>query len=179
MCEAKSEHGISLRTADYDCSTIFNLGFIDGILATAKPLDREVAEMIHLGVIVEDIASDTGPQIAKGKVTLLKFLFIFNHSQLLASLTLEIEDVNDNNPKFRKSYYRYAVTENSKNGVVIGSVVADDIDKNRTVTYTLEGQSELIQLVHLDSNAGDLVVANKIDHEIYEWLNLTVSNLNI
>ncbi|KAF5272299.1 hypothetical protein FQR65_LT04956 [Abscondita terminalis] len=155
-CEAKNEYGVSLPSSDYDCLTIFKLGQFDGSLAIAKPLDREIAEFFHLGLLVEDVESDTELQVTKG------------------SITIEIEDVNDNNPKFRKSYYRFAVTENSKNGVVIGNVIADDVDKNRTVRYTLEGPPEVTPFVHLDENSGELVVANKIDHEIYKWINLTV-----
>lgn len=29
-------------------------------------------------------------------------------------------------------------------------------------------------MLHLDKNTGEIVVANKIDHEVYDWLNLTV-----
>lgn len=67
VCEAKTEHGILLRSADYSCSNIFSLGSIDGIVSIARPLDRETAEMIHIGILVEDIASETGTQIAKSK----------------------------------------------------------------------------------------------------------------
>lgn len=66
------------------------------------------------------------------------------------------------------------MTENSKNGVSVGSVVADDADKNRTITYVLEGPAELTEMLHLDQDTGDIVVANKIDHEQFLWLNLTV-----
>jgi len=58
---------------------------------------------------------------------------------LSAILTIIIEDENDNNPKFRRPFYRRSITENSKNGVTIVNVVADDADKNRTITYSLEG----------------------------------------
>lgn len=54
------------------------------------------------------------------------------------------------------------------------NIIATDVDKNRTITYSLEGPKEIIELVHLDGESGELVVANRIDHEIYEWLNLTV-----
>lgn len=70
-CEAKTEYGISLRPTDYDCGTIFNLGLTDGILTITKSLDRETTETIHLGVMVEDISSESGPQIAKGKYELI------------------------------------------------------------------------------------------------------------
>lgn len=89
-------------------------------------------------------------------------------------MTIHIEDVNDNNPKFRKSFYRFSLTENSKIGNVVGNVLADDIDKNRSITYMLEGYKQIMSLLHLDSTTGDLVVANKIDFEVYNWLNYTV-----
>lgn len=66
------------------------------------------------------------------------------------------------------------MTENSKNGVHIASIVAYDDDKNRTITYLLESPRELTDLVNLDSETGEMVVANKIDREQYSWLNLTV-----
>ncbi|KAB0799063.1 hypothetical protein PPYR_06943 [Photinus pyralis] len=155
-CEAKTEYGVSLSAAEYNCLSIFKVGQFDGSLVIAKPLDREVAEQFYLGVLVEDIASETDLQQTK------------------ASLTIEVLDVNDNNPKFRKSHYRFTVTENSKNGVVVGNVIADDLDKNKSITYSLEGSAQLLEFLHLDSNSGELVVANKIDHEAYQWLNLTV-----
>ena len=92
----------------------------------------------------------------------------------LAILNIIIEDENDNNPRFRKPFYRRSVTENSKNGVHIASIVADDDDKNRTITYSLESLRELTDLVNLDSETGEMVVNNKIDREQYSWLNLTV-----
>lgn len=91
-----------------------------------------------------------------------------------ATLSIIIEDENDNNPKFRRPFYRRSVTENSKNGVNIASIVADDADKNRSITYSLQGPKEITDLVHLDPETGEMVVANKIDREMYSWLNLTV-----
>ena len=91
-----------------------------------------------------------------------------------ATLSIIIEDENDNNPKFRRPFYRRSITENSKNGVHIASIVADDADKNRSITYSLESPKEITDLVHLDAETGEMVVANKIDREIYSWLNVTV-----
>lgn len=83
-------------------------------------------------------------------------------------------DINDNNPKFRRPFYRFSVTENSKNGAFIGSVVADDADKNKTIVYSLEGRPDIVKMIYLDGDTGDILVANKIDHEMHKWLNLTV-----
>lgn len=52
--------------------------------------------------------------------------------------------------------------------------MAEDPDKNKTVTFSLDGRLENTNLIHLDSHTGNLVVGNKIDYEIYNWLNLTV-----
>lgn len=88
---------------------------------------------------------------------------------------MQIDDINDNNPKFRRPFYRFSVAENSKNGVSIGNVVADDPDKNKTVVYSLEGMPSIVKLIYLDGDTGDIVVANKIDRESHSWLNLTVN----
>ncbi|XP_017773804.1 PREDICTED: cadherin-23 [Nicrophorus vespilloides] len=155
-CRAQNERGIVLTAPEFDCASLFYLEEVNGVLTVAKTIDREVVEIINLGLIVEDNASETGPQIDT------------------AELEIRIEDVNDNNPKFRQPFYKFSVAENSKNGVIIGGVIADDADKNKSVTYTLEGRDDLVKLLYLNKNSGDLVVANRIDHEVYEWLNLTI-----
>lgn len=65
MCDAKSERGIFVKQADFECSRAFELGN-DGVLKIAQLIDREIVEQINIGVIVEDIASKTGSQTAQG-----------------------------------------------------------------------------------------------------------------
>lgn len=90
-------------------------------------LDREKVEIIKLVITVEDMAAiDDGPvQIASDILTII------------------VQDENDNNPKFRKSFYKTSITENSKPGMHIETVIADDADKNRTMTYILEGKEKV------------------------------------
>lgn len=57
-----------------------------------------------------------------------------------ATLTITVDDENDNNPVFRKPFYKTSITENSKTGINIATVIADDADKNRTMTYYIEGK---------------------------------------
>jgi len=83
-------------------------------------------------------------------------------------------DENDNNPKFRLPFYRQSITENSINGAMIVNVLAADVDKNRTITYALEGNPTYRSLMHLDVQTGEIVVASKIDHEQHQWLNFSV-----
>ncbi|KAI4457764.1 fat atypical cadherin-related [Holotrichia oblita] len=160
LCEAKNEQGILLRISEFNCSDYFQLNQFDGTLRIAKLIDREMTESIKLGVKAEDVAADTGPQIAT------------------ANLIIDVEDTNDNNPKFRSPYYKFSVNENSKSGTLIGSVVADDLDRNRSMIYILEGHPDILNLVHLHNNTGDLLVSNKIDHEVYNWINMTVKAID-
>ncbi|XP_049786609.1 cadherin-23-like [Schistocerca cancellata] len=154
--EGRSEEGTVVKITDYNYISIFKLDPLNGLLEIAKLLDRERVETIRLGLIVEDIAAVKGEQNAT------------------AVLTVLVEDENDNNPKFRRPYYRRSITENSKNGMTIINVVADDPDKNRTITYSLEGPHKSTSLVYLDPETGEIVVANKIDREQTPWLNFTV-----
>ncbi|XP_046405905.1 cadherin-23 [Ischnura elegans] len=158
--EVRGEDGVVLSPfggmGEYNTTSLFELTPIDGFLKVAHLLDREKVEVIKLVVGVQDTASTTGPQTAS------------------TTLTIIIDDENDNNPKFRKAFYRRAITENSKNGVTIATVRADDADKNRTITYSLEGHRSITELVHLHWETGEIVVANKIDREVQPWLNFSV-----
>ena len=55
----------------------------------------------------------------------------------IASTTIAIivDDVNDNLPLFRKHVYKTTVRENSDRGTVISRIFADDLDRNRSITY--------------------------------------------
>lgn len=154
--EARNEEGTLIKLQEYDYLAALELNAIDGLLRVKRLIDREKVETIKLGLIVEDLAALKGAQSAS------------------ATLNILIDDENDNNPRFRRPFYRRSITENSKNGVHIASIVADDADKNRTITYSLESQPEIADLIHLDSETGEMVVANKIDREVFAWLNMTV-----
>ncbi|CAG9827600.1 unnamed protein product [Diabrotica balteata] len=139
-CQAINERRVLVKTQEYDCSGAFHLEPRTGVLSIAKTLDREIVEQFQLGLTVEDINSETGQQVAHAKIV------------------IDILDVNDNSPKFRNSFYKFSIAENSKHGTAIGSVTADDIDKNKTITYSLEGAIELTSLVHLNQDDGNIVV---------------------
>ena len=105
---------------------------------------------------VEDISASTGRQIA------------------YSSLTIRVEDVNDNSPKFKQKSYKGAVTENTANGANILNVVAKDADANRSIYYKLEGTDDVIKLIKIDRTSGQIMVGGKIDREQLGWLNFTV-----
>ncbi|XP_037731996.1 cadherin-23 [Drosophila subpulchrella] len=155
-CEGRSEEGALVKASEYDFLGAFEVDPIEGSLKIIKLLDRERVEHIKLAITVEDLAAAKGRQIAEG------------------FLSIQVLDENDNNPKFRLPFYRQSITENSINGAMIVNVLAADVDKNRTITYALEGNPTYRSLMHLDAQTGEIVVASKIDHEQHQWLNFSV-----
>lgn len=159
---ARDEDGVPISLAEYDYLALWDLNAVDGTLKVVRLLDREKLEIVKLVITVEDMAAiDGGPRQTAS-----------------ATLTIVVDDENDNNPVFRKPLYKTSITENSKNGVNIATVIADDADKNKSINYFLEGREELLNLVHMDSKTGEVVVASKIDHELYPWINLTVKGVD-
>ncbi|KAL1123291.1 hypothetical protein AAG570_002377 [Ranatra chinensis] len=155
--EGRTEEGRIVRPSEVDLSATFDLDPQEGTIRINRLIDRETVEIIRIPVIVRDMAAQTGVQAVSGILTII------------------VEDENDNNPMFRKPFYRRSVTENSQNGITIANIVADDADKNRTITYSLQGVEGMSELVHLDSVSGELVVGSRIDREqVGPWLNLTV-----
>lgn len=178
--EARNEEGALVKASEYDFQGAFELDPIQGELQVVKILDREKVEHIKLAITVEDLAAAKGKQIVEGKhrrklEEQKLFLTPLHFPSICAAfLTIQIQDENDNNPRFRQPFYRQSITENSINGVMIANVLAYDVDKNRTISYALEGNPLYRQLVHLDAQTGAIVVANKIDHELHQWLNFSV-----
>lgn len=154
--EARSDEGVLIKATEYDYLSAFELNEDDGLLKVVKILDREKVEHIKLGFTVEDVAALKGRQVVSG------------------ILNIVVEDVNDNNPRFQRPFYKRSITENSPNGVTVANVVAFDVDKNRTITYSMGGPPGVVRFLHLDEESGEILVANRIDREVNEWLNVTV-----
>ncbi|CAL4059672.1 unnamed protein product [Meganyctiphanes norvegica] len=154
--EARNEEGAIVKPSEYNFASAFVIDEVEGAIRTVSELDREKVEVIRLALVCRDLESITELQTAT------------------STLTIVIEDRNDNNPEFRKSLYRRSVAENAKPGTTIVTVVADDKDKNRTITYSLQGQPEVLSLIHLDRETGEIVVADRVDREAFSWLNFTV-----
>ncbi|XP_063703738.1 LOW QUALITY PROTEIN: cadherin-23 [Culicoides brevitarsis] len=154
--EARTEDGVVVKTTEYDYLSAFELNPVDGLIRIVKLLDRERVETIKLSVLVEDQAAEKGRQVSS------------------SILNIIIDDENDNNPRFQQPFYKKSITENSPTGIQIANVLATDIDKNKTIKYSLEGPPEITELVNLNAETGEIVVRNKIDHELHKWLNFTV-----
>ena len=92
-----------------------------------------------------------------------------------ASLFVTLLDVNDNNPNFKEKLYNVMLQENLPKNTEILIVSAEDADKNRTITYSLEaGSFESLKMLDINPKTGAVVILEKLDYEVQKWLNFTV-----
>ncbi|XP_066258040.1 cadherin-23 isoform X2 [Euwallacea similis] len=160
FCKAINERALPLKDENVDCLTYFAIHPFSGELTVTRLIDREEIELFNLGIIVRDVNSQTGEQMDS------------------ATLKIKISDINDNSPKFTEPFYRFSIPENSKNGLLVGTVKANDADLNKTITYLLDKRQKYVNMVHLDDTTGDIVVASRLDREASEWINLTVKAMD-
>ena len=81
-----------------------------------------------------------------------------------ATVTVDIDDKNDNFPKFTQDHYTAEVQENQPIGTFVMKVVATDLDagNNKIVTYTLPQNSDVPFFV---SPIGDITTTSKLNRE--------------
>lgn len=162
QCQAIDERGLRVKNPAIKCFSYFTLDPLVGTLSIARNIDREEIGQFFLRVVVRDLNAET------------------DHIQEdAATIKIKIEDLNDNSPKFSQPFYKFLVNENSKNGVLVGTVKANDADVNKSVTYLLDKRALIENLVFLDGNSGDILVASKLDREATEWVNFTVARSDL
>ncbi|KAL4230607.1 Protocadherin Fat 4 [Mactra antiquata] len=89
-------------------------------------------------------------------------------------VVIDIEDVNDNAPKFTKTLYEVSVLEDKMFGTTIATVRADDPDSgnNGAVSYTLTGADS--SKFRVDSQSGKITTYTSLDREKIDSYSLTV-----
>ncbi|XP_008069258.1 protocadherin-18 isoform X2 [Carlito syrichta] len=121
------------------------------LIKTNATLDREKRSEYSLTVIAED----------KGTPSLTT----------VKHFTVQINDVNDNPPRFERSRYEFVISENNSPGAYITTVTATDPDlgENGQVTYTILesfilGHS-ITTYVTIDPSNGAIYALRMFDHE--------------
>ncbi|XP_059833238.1 desmocollin 2-like protein [Hypanus sabinus] len=97
-------------------------------------------------------------------------------------LTIKINDVNDNVPKFTKKEFHAVVPECSANGTSVLNLTAEDGDENNTLNTMLKYKilsqfpdSRFGQLFSVDEKTGEIkTYSNKLSREEHETYNLKV-----
>ncbi|XP_054634742.1 protocadherin-23 [Dunckerocampus dactyliophorus] len=115
-----------------------------GLVTTAGDLDREIQAEVWFLVVAAD----------RGEPALSS----------TATVTLLLEDVNDNEPVFLQRLYNVSVPEHSPPGSCFLQVVAEDADSPEfgTLVYSLSDQN---QLFHINPHTGDLCFSQEIDRD--------------
>ncbi|XP_065063594.1 protocadherin Fat 4-like isoform X2 [Rhopilema esculentum] len=127
-----------------------------GVIRVAKVLDREQQDRFAVTVTATD--NQSSPQNG------------------VTSVTITLEDVNDNNPIFTSAVYRFSVSEKNGPGFTVGSVVASDQDagNNSRLTYSFSSGNERNWFA-INSSNGTIRSVKELDREIQEEFKLTVT----
>ncbi|PKU47422.1 protocadherin-23 [Limosa lapponica baueri] len=139
----EQEEEISFSHSLYEASVPENSAA--GAITVKKPksLDYEVKNKIHLSVLAENSLNSA-----------------------LCGVTVLIQDVNDNVPKFEQSYYKVSVWEGQSPKTDILQVFATDLDSglNGETEYSILSGNENATFL-IDSARGILATNTVLDHE--------------
>ncbi|XP_065656896.1 cadherin-related tumor suppressor isoform X2 [Hydra vulgaris] len=123
-------------------------------IQTRMSLDREAKKRYSLEVSVKDC----------GTPPLHAFTII----------TVVLNDLNDNNPKFTESFYKCFAKEDLPKNATLCAVSANDIDAgiNAKIIFSISSSNEGI---HINSNNGILSLDNNLDRETKPVIELVIT----
>ncbi|XP_040470292.1 protocadherin-23 [Falco naumanni] len=128
-----------------DKESIFSIHPVTGAITVKEPkfLDFEVKNKIHLSILAENSLNSA-----------------------LCGVTVLIQDVNDNVPKFEQSYYKASIWEGQSPKTDIIQVFATDLDSglNGETEYSILSGNENATFL-IDSARGILATNTVLDHE--------------
>ncbi|KRZ90162.1 Protocadherin-like wing polarity protein stan [Trichinella sp. T8] len=151
-----SDYGINSRItyhfSDEDPENdAFQIDPSSGVVRVARPLDRERRAVYEITVL----AKDKGEPPLIGRTTLV----------------INVDDVNDNAPKFDREAYQFEVYENVPIGTIVGHVLAvdPDVGEHALVSYKILGGDDAAAFeIHSPmskSEGMDLVTRIELDFE--------------
>ncbi|XP_019772654.2 fat-like cadherin-related tumor suppressor homolog isoform X8 [Dendroctonus ponderosae] len=151
------------RKIKYSFIDSFNDHFLmaseSGIVTLAKPLDREIRAMYNLTVQAVDQGT---PQLSS-----------------IASLIVNVQDINDNPPEFANKYYFATVPEIDAIGTEVVRVQAtsEDIGANAEVYYSIIGGNEHKKFA-INNKSGVITIADMLDFERAKDYFLTIQAID-
>lgn len=140
----------------WESSLFLQLDPLTGVVTANVQFDREMTNRFEFVVIAQD---DGHPQRSAS-----------------VTMTLTVEDVNDEAPKFRDDNYIFWTYENQDVGTEIGTVQAydDDSSPHNKIVYELDSQSADSSLFDIDSNSGKITTRQVLDREMQEHFNIII-----
>ncbi|XP_048032620.1 protocadherin Fat 1 isoform X2 [Megalobrama amblycephala] len=133
----------------------FRIDSQTGDIFVMEPLDYEVSPQHYLTV----------KATARGKQSLSD----------TATVTIHLIDINDNSPVFSQKIYSAVVSEDTRLGSTVLTVLANDIDGhlNNQIHYSIENNSQSCPFL-MDAVSGELRLAHQLDREKVASYMLTV-----
>lgn len=122
-----------------------------GMLTVKNNLDREITSSYTIRIV----ASDSPDNLAEKRST-------------LQTVTIIVEDINDNPPVFRKAEYNESVLENAGVGSSVGQVEAFDKDfgDNAMIKYYLANNTIPQGLFRMDEDDGEIWInSSLVNHQ--------------
>ena len=135
---------------------LFDINQQSGVVTLNASLDFETQAIHSVTVAAFDVGSDP-----------------ISTQSAMASVMINVLDVNDNPPIFSQSLYLGSVFENNDVGASLLTVDAADADSARfaSVTYFLEDENDFFQLDNITGNLSALV---SFDYEMQQTYTFTV-----
>ncbi|XP_029020487.2 LOW QUALITY PROTEIN: protocadherin Fat 2 [Betta splendens] len=141
------------NTVESNKDKVFSLDQESGTLLVQKTIDHEKTKWYQVDVIAQ--GNHNGTDVAS-----------------LVSVSIQVQDVNDNQPVFDASPYRAFLAENMPAGTTVIQVTANDpdTDTNGLVTYSLELSSnstiaDIADLFSIDGSSGWITTMRPMDCE--------------
>lgn len=94
--------------------------------------------------------------------------------ETLQSLVININNINDNKPKFERESYSFKAVENVPIGTILGQVKAIDLDLNSTIHYELTS-SDYQDVFYVDFSTGELRTKALLDYEVRSIYHLSIT----
>ncbi|XP_076877989.1 protocadherin Fat 2 [Brachyhypopomus gauderio] len=137
------------NTVESNRDQVFALDKDSGTLVVQKNIDYEKTKWYQIDVIAQ--GNHNGTDVAS-----------------LVSVSIQVQDVNDNQPMFDADPYKAILAENMPAGTTVIQVTANDPDRdaNGEVTYTLEPEADDVsQVFTIDSQTGWITTLKETDCE--------------
>ena len=152
---------INSSTATED---LFEIDPVTGVVTLVRSLDREEYANVHVVIF----AIDQGPHIPSRRTA-------------TATLVVDINDINDNNPQFGQALYEINVTETDGDNTDVDTtpfiyVTAEDHDanlENNQITYRIVNGDDNEPYFDIDS-LGGIYHQRHLDRETEHFFNLTI-----
>ncbi|XP_039976098.1 protocadherin Fat 2 [Xiphias gladius] len=141
------------NTVESNKDKVFSLDKESGTLLLQKTIDHEKTKWYQIDVIAQ--GNHKGTDVAS-----------------LVSVSIQVQDVNDNQPVFDASPYRAFLAENMPAGTTVIQVTANDpdTDTNGLVTYSLESlpdhaTNDIAEVFSIDGGSGWITTVRETDCE--------------